>query len=139
LPSLSSPSYQHYPALNQSDLHEPLAYSRLSQPQQQMPITRPAPTNPLTPPSMSSPQMMNNSLLNNVVGNVPVMSIPGAFSSPLATGSTSPRYAPGGLSLSPRAHTRQASFGQIQHSPHHSHSNRPPIPGQSFASLPQTW
>lgn len=139
LPSLSSSSYQHYPALNQPELHGPLVYSHLVQAQQQSPLARPAPMNPLTPPSISSSQTMYNPLFNNVIGHVPMTSAAMPLSSSLATGSTSPHYTPGRLPLDHHGHARQASYSQSQHSPHHPHSNRPPNPGQSFASLPQAW
>lgn len=137
LPSLSSSSYQQYAPLQQTQLQDPFAFNRFAQPQPQLPITRPLAADPVTLPSMSSPHMMNNALFNNVTGTT--VSVPGPFGGPLAAGSTSPRYTPGGLSLSPQGHTRQSTFGQSIHSPHHSQTNRPPIPGQSFASMPQTW
>ncbi|KXN88439.1 Protein SMG7 [Leucoagaricus sp. SymC.cos] len=137
LPSLSSPTYQPYAGLGQTEIQDPLAYSRLAQ-AQQLPLARPAPMDAFIP-ATSSPPILNSSVFNNVIGNVPVTSAPGPFGSPLGTVPASPRYTPGGLSMSPLGHTREASFGQSHHSPHHSHPSRPPFPGQPFASMPQAW
>ncbi|KAJ3560993.1 hypothetical protein NP233_g10473 [Leucocoprinus birnbaumii] len=139
LPSLSSP-YQHSSASKQPGLQESFTYSQLTRSQQQLPIVRPPQAEPLTPSFMSSPHLMNNPLFNNIIGQAPAAPGSETFGSPMVVGSTSPRYTSGGLHLrSQHGHLRQPSFGQSLQSPHNSQSNRPPIPGQTFTSMSQTW
>lgn len=135
LPSLSSTTYQTYPAFNQTESRDPPVYPRLAQ--QQISTSSQAPTDHHYP-SFSPPQTMSSSAFSNVIGT-PVTSVAAAFGNPLATVPTSPRFNSGGANTSLHNHVRQMSLGQTHHSPHHSHSHRPPVPGQPFASMPQAW
>lgn len=127
IPSLPSPTYQTYSAFNHTELRDPLPYQHLAQPQQQSPLSRPAPTEQLPLSAFLSSQTMNSSLVN------------GAFGNPLVVGPTSSRYIAGSPLASPPSHTRQASFGQPHHSPQQFHLPKPAAPGQPFASMPQAW
>jgi len=135
LSSLTSSPHQRYPVLNQSELQEPLMFSRFSQ--QQLPFLHPTDMGPLAPLSMSSSNTVHNPLLNNVIGAASTSQAPGPYSSPLINGSTS-HHTSGGLSLSPQGHMRQVTFGQSNHSSQ-SQTTRPPVLAQSFASMHQTW
>jgi protein SMG7 len=117
LPSSSFPSsFTSYPTVPL----DPLPYSHLTQTQHQLPFSNPAfgeklPTSPFLPPKTT----MNSTFVNDGLGHSHV-SIP--IGNPVES----------------LGHTRQASYGQAQ-SPQQFYASQTPVPGQPFASLPQTW